>query len=83
MSYVVTAVQQWPLYSAGIISYAPGSNAGTIAAADTTAHAATRATVIPLRSHYNLEERMFRLIGCSGFLVPVGIKVRAKTQPNP
>ena len=35
------------------------------------------------RSHYNLGERIFGLVGCSGVLVPVGIKVRAKTQPNP
>ena len=27
--------------------------------------------------------RIFRLVGSSGDLVPVGIKVRAKTQPNP
>ena len=26
---------------------------------------------------------LYRLVGCSGSLVPVGIKVRAKTQPNP
>ena len=34
------------------------------------------------RSHYNLGVRIFRWVGCSGILVPVGIKVRAKTQPN-
>ena len=34
------------------------------------------------RSHYNLGERISRLVGCSDVLVPVGIKVRAKTQPD-
>ena len=36
-----------------------------------------------LRSHYTLGERIIRLVCCSRILVPVGIKVRAKTQPNP
>ena len=35
------------------------------------------------RTFNNLGERIFRLVGCSDVLVPVGIKVRAKTQPNP
>ena len=34
------------------------------------------------RSHYNLGGWIFRLVGCSSILVPVGIKVRAKT-PKP
>ena len=35
------------------------------------------------RTFNNLGEGMFRLVGYSGVLDPVGIKVRAKTQPNP
>ena len=35
------------------------------------------------RTFHNLGGGIFRLVGCSGVLVPVGIKVRAKTQPNP
>ena len=35
-----------------------------------------------LRTFNNLGEGTFRLVGCSGVLVPVGINVRAKTQPN-
>ena len=35
------------------------------------------------RSHSNLGEWIFRLVGCSGVLVPVGIRVRVKTQPHP
>ena len=38
---------------------------------------------INTRSHHNLAGRIFRLVGSSGILVPVGVKVRAKTQPNP
>ena len=35
------------------------------------------------RSLYNLGARIFRSVGCIGILVPVGIKERVKTQPNP
>ena len=35
------------------------------------------------RTFNNLGEGIFRLVGCPGVLVPVGIKVRAETQPNP
>ena len=37
-----------------------------------------------VRSRYNIYmvETIFRLVACSGILVHVGIKVRAKTQPN-
>ena len=35
------------------------------------------------RTFNNLGEEIFSLVGCSGVLVPVGIKVRAKTQPSP
>ena len=38
---------------------------------------------IPARTFNNLGEEIFRLVGCSDVLVPVGIKARAKTQPNP
>ena len=31
----------------------------------------------------SLGEGIFRFVGCSDVLVPLGIKVRAKTQPNP
>ena len=36
-----------------------------------------------MRPFNYLGEGIFTLVGCSGDLVPVGIKVRAKTQPNP
>ena len=35
------------------------------------------------RTFNNLGEGIFRLVVCSDVLVPVGIKARAKTQPNP
>ena len=35
------------------------------------------------RTFNNLGEGIFRLVGCSDVLVPVGIKARAKTRPNP
>ena len=35
------------------------------------------------RTFNNLGEGIFSLVGYSGVLDPVGIKVRAKTQPNP
>ena len=35
------------------------------------------------RTFNNLGEGIFRLVGCSDILVPVGMKARAKTQPNP
>ena len=37
---------------------------------------------VVMRTFTNLGEGIFRLVGCSGVLVPVGIKVRAKTQPT-
>ena len=33
------------------------------------------------RTFNSLGEGIFRLVGCSDVLVPVGIKVRVKTQP--
>ena len=51
------------------------------------AHARTKKTKHitgpKLRTFNNLGEGAFRLVGCSGVLVLVEIKVRAKTQPNP
>ena len=35
------------------------------------------------KSHYNLGECIFRLVGYSGVFGHVGIGVRAKTRPNP
>ena len=35
------------------------------------------------RTFNNMGEGIFKLVGCSGVLVPVGSKVRAKTQPKP
>ena len=43
-----------------------------------------RGTKYEVRANYNLGERIFRLVCCFGILVPVGVKVRAKTRrPNP
>ena len=47
---------------------------------------ASRENLLPAskkqRTFNNLGEGMFRLVGCSDVLVPVGTKARAKTQPR-
>ena len=40
-------------------------------------------TTPSIRSQYNTGESIFRLVGCSGILVPAGMKIRAETLPNP